>query len=370
MHIGIDARLYYYRQAGIGNYVVRLIRALAEIDAEDRFTVFQSWKDKANFIARPNFKRQNLLTPCHNKYEQIALPLELSRSRLDLLHSPDFIPPFRRRCKSVITVHDLAFMIFPEFVTEESRRYYGQIQRAVESAEGIMADSESTREDMVRLLGIDKERVDVVYLAPEEIFKPVDDEQTLTDFRNRFGLPSSYILYVGTIEPRKNLITLLKAYAKLLKGTSIAAPRKLVLVGKKGWLYEDTFKLIESLGLSERVLFIDSFNQSDLVLFYGAANMFVIPSLYEGFGFTPLEAMCCGTPVISSRTSSLIEIVGDGGLLFEPEDVDGLADAMYRVLSDFALRTELRQRGFAQAAKFNWRKTAKETLAVYRRVAE
>ncbi len=369
MHVGIDARLTYYAQGGISQYITQLVRALCQIDREDKFTIFQNRQGPKLFEDQLNFTQRFLRTPCHFRLEQWALPLELAFSDLDVLHSPDFIPPFRRRCKAVITIHDLAFLRFPKLLTEESDRYYRQIKRAVESADGIIAVSQSTRRDLTELLGVPAERVDVIYHAADERFRPLDDLEATREFCQEHDLPETFILWVGTLEPRKNLETLLKALATL-RDSEKGLPYKLVVVGAKGWLYESSLKLLDDLGLTDEVIFFGPASVTDLLLLYNAAWLFVFPSLYEGFGFPPLEAMACGTPVVSSRTSSLPEVLGEAALYFDPSDAEALAEAIQRVWRDPELRGELARRGLEQARRFSWKNTAEQTLALYRRISE
>jgi len=203
-------------------------------------------------------------------------------------------------------------------------------------------------------------------------FQPITDPDTLARVRNRYGLPERFILYVGTIEPRKNLTTLLEAYAALTSRVSnLQYPISnihLVIAGRKGWLYEGFFRRLRELGLEREVVFPGFVPDEDLPALYSAAELFVFPSLYEGFGLPPLEAMACGTPVITSNSSSLPEVVGEVGIMVEPRDVRALAEAMELVLTDEGKRREMREKGLRQAARFSWKRTAQETLEVYRSV--
>jgi glycosyltransferase involved in cell wall biosynthesis len=257
-------------------------------------------------------------------------------------------------------------LLYPKLLTGESGRYYGQIKRAVESADGIIAVSENTRRDLAELLGVPTERVDVIYHAADERFRPLDD-QAAKEFCQEHDLPESFILWVGILEPRKNLEVLLRALT-ILRDKEKELHHKLVVAGAKGWLYENTIKLVDELRLADDVIFFGTASVADLLLLYNGARLFVFPSLYEGFGLPPLEAMACGTPVVCSRTSSLPEVLGEAALYFDPLDAEALAEAIQRLAEDEGLRQELRQRGLEQAAKFSWQKTAEQTLAVYRRV--
>lgn len=365
MRIGIDARLSYYSPGGIGHYTLSLIRALASMERGDEVVILHARRDHSPFFHELPLQRQPLWTPSHHRYEQLTLPLELAGSGLDLLHSPDFIPPFWRRCKAVITVHDLAFLLYPELVTAQSRHYYGQVGRAVESAEGIIAVSENTKGDLVHLLGVPADRVEVVHHAADECFRPLADEALLKAFCKKHALPDRFLLFVGTIEPRKNIPTLLRAFALLRKK---GRGEKLVIAGGKGWLYQKVFQTVEDNGLSQDVLFFGPASKEELTLLYNAALLFVFPSLYEGFGFPPLEAMASGTPVLSSSAPAMPEVLGDAALYFDPGDVEALTETIERALGDAGLRAELRRRGLERAAQFSWRRTAERTLDLYHRV--
>ncbi len=373
MRIGIDARLVYYSQAGISQYTLRLIQGLAESggkprDRENEFIILQSRKDKHLIVDKPNFKRVSLWTPSHHRLEQVALPVEISGLGLDVLHSPDFIPPFRRNCKSIITIHDLAFLLYPHFLTKESARYYGQIDQAVKRTDHIIAVSESTKQDTIRLLGAPEHKITVIYESADPIYRPVNDREILEQTKSKYHITGDFILFVSTIEPRKNLPTLLKAYRQLLD--SYKADAKLAVVGRRGWLSEEVFTLVDELKLTSDVLFLGRVPVEDLLHLYNTAQLLVQPSFYEGFGLPPLEAMACGTPVVVSNVSSLPEVVGDAGLLVDPEDVLELTVAIWRVLTDEALRAELIAKGLKRAQCFSWEKTALETLELYLRVGQ
>lgn len=368
MRIGIDARLVYYSEAGITQYTLRLIQGLAEIDRENEFIILQSRKDKHTIVNKPNFKRVSLWTPSHHRFEQYALRLEISSLNLDVLHSPDFIPPFHRNCQSIITIHDLAFLIYPHFLTKDSARYYGQIDQAVKRTDHIIAVSESTKQDIIRLLGVPEHKITVIYESAHPIYRPINDQEVLKQTKNKYRIPSDFILFVSTIEPRKNLPTLLKAYRQLLD--NYKADAKLVVVGRRGWLSEDVFILVDKLDLAKDVLFLGRVPAEDLLYLYNAAKLLVQPSFYEGFGLPPLEAMACGTPVVVSNVSSLPEVVGDAGLLVDPTDVSELAVAIWRVLTDQALRADLIAKGLKRAQCFSWEKMARQTLQLYQRIGQ
>ena len=366
MNIALDARLAYYQRGGIGQYILHLIKEFARIAPGGDFIILRSRKEPGPLA--PGLRDAPLWTPPHNRFEQIALPMELARLGIDLLHSPDFIPPFRGRFRRLITVHDLTFLYYPHFLTDASRRYYNdQIERAVRSADHISADSTHTKDDLIRRLNVPPDKVTVVLLAHDPAYRPLD-ALACASILARHGLEPDYILFTGTLEPRKNVAGLLIAYRALCdrQPSGFSRTPQLVLAGRRGWLYDEIFERIAALGLEDRVRFVENAPNADLVALYNAARLFVLPSFYEGFGLTVLEAMACGTPVVCSERGSLPEVAGDAALLINPDDLDGLASAMERALEDESLRAQMRSKGLAQAARFSWEKTAQETLSLYR----
>jgi glycosyltransferase involved in cell wall biosynthesis len=367
MRIGIDARIVDYARGGISNYVLYLLRALAALDADAEYYVLRSRKDRDFSLPGPNFHPVVCWTPSHHRLERWALGVEVARLKLDLLHTTDFIPPAFGYHRSVITVHDLNFLYYPQFLTTESHHHYNrQIEWAVRRADHILADSHATEADLALLLQVPSEKVTVVHLAAARTFRPLADGEARR-IAARHGLEPGYLLFVGTLEPRKNLPGLLQAYRLLLDAQATAAP-PLVLVGGKGWLYDEVFERVEALRLNGHVRFLHGVPDTDLPGLYNAASVLATPSFYEGFGLPALEAMACGTPVVVADRASLPEVVGEAGLLVNPDDVDDIARALNRVLTDEPLRARMRALGLAQAARFTWERTAQATLAVYREV--
>jgi glycosyltransferase involved in cell wall biosynthesis len=305
-------------------------------------------------------------TPPHHRLEQLALPLELARLRPDVVHSIDFIPAFWRRWRSVITVHDLGFWHFPETLTAESRRYYGQLGRAAQSADRIIAVSRSTRADLITLAGVDPAKIEVVLEAAGPEFQPVGRGAARARAGELLGVKRPFVLFVGSFEPRKNLVRLVEAFARVRQERDV----ELALVGRRAWLFEPIFRRINELELGEVVRVVEGLPHESYPVLYSAAELLAFPSLYEGFGLPPLEAMSCGCPVVSSNRASLPEVVGEAGLLVEPDDTQSLAEAVLKVLTDPALSAELRRRGLERARQFSWQRTAQETLAVYRRASQ
>ncbi len=368
MRIGIDARITHYTRGGISNYVLRLLGSLAALDADTDFCVLHSRKERTPPTPGPNFCPVACWTPSHHRLERWALGVEAARLRLDLLHSPDFIPPTFGYRRSVITVHDLNFVRYPQFLTAQSLRYYNrQIEWAVRRADHILADSYATRSDLISLLGAPPEKITTVHLAADPAFRPLPEAET-EQVAAQYGLEPGYLLCVGTLEPRKNIPGLLEAYRSLLDAKVTRAP--LVLVGGKGWLYDEIFERVKELQLTRQVRFLHRVPDAELVGLYNGASLLATVSFYEGFGLPPLEAMACGAPVVVADRASLPEVVGEAGLLVDPDDPDDIARALTRVLTEESLRARMRELGLAQAARFTWEKTARETWAVYRMVLE
>lgn len=367
MRIGIDARLSYHQPAGISRYTWHLLRALAELNSEDEFIVFQHRKHQEALIQQANFQRSTLYAPVHRNLEQFLLPVELLRHGLHLLHSTDFIPPLYSPIPSVITVHDLAFLHWPNFLTKDSAAYYGQIDRAVRHARHIIVPSESTKNDLIGILGTPDKKISVIYEAPNPSFRPLPVEETRRAVTAQFNIPESYIFFISTIEPRKNVNGLLTAFRHLIDKYNIGETG-LVLAGSKGWLYEETMELVQKLQLENKTFFLDRVTDEDLHQLYVGARMHIHPAKYEGFGLPPLEAMACGTPTIVSNVSSLPEVVSDAALLVDPNDTEEIAVAMHRLLTDQELYTELRDKGLKRANCFNWELAARSTMDVYRKV--
>ncbi|HSD83900.1 MAG TPA: glycosyltransferase family 1 protein [Anaerolineae bacterium] len=367
MNIALDARLVYYRRySGIGQYIVHLAEQLPGLDRDNAYTIIHSRKDRTP-PCHPAAALRAAWTPSHHRLEQIAFSVELLRLPIDLLHSPDFIPPFTGHFRRIITVHDLNFLYYPQFLTAASRRYYNaQIEHAVRVADHILADSHATQLDLIKLLTVPEEKITVVWLAPNvAVYHSLTAAETAAA-RDRLQLPDRFILFAGTLEPRKNVAGLLRAY-RLLLDREPHSP-DLLLAGSRGWLFDETRALIDALHLSARVRWIDSPVDADLAALYNAASVFVLPSHYEGFGLTVLEAMTCGAPCIISDRGSLPEIAGGAAVEIDPDDVGELAEAMQGVLQDVQLQQQLQRKGLARAAEFSWERCARETLSVYHRV--
>lgn len=364
MKIGIDARLTYYRTGGISTTIRRLVRELEKLDEHNAYTVFH--RRGAQETVPMRFNRADLWTPSHHRLERTALSVELSRFSLDVFHSTDFIPPRRGAKRHVTTIYDLTFLHYPQFLTAQSRRYYNnQIHAAARHADHILTISEASCADIINMLGVQPDKVSVHLLAADESFSP-QSPHLVQAMRTELKLPTDYILFVGTFEPRKNILGLLKAYQRL-QHTLPDAPA-LVLAGNRGWLFEETMQQINTMKLDKHVLWRENVPQKWLPALYSGAILHVLPSFYEGFGLPALEAMACGTVPIVSNTSSLPEVVGNVGKMVDPHDHEALAAAIEHAITDDTWRTTQAQAAQQRAKTFHWSHTAQTALNAYQKV--
>lgn len=374
LRIAFDATSAVHQAAGIGRYTRNLLRALAERDDEARFRIYYCGPGaRAGSLPELNERFSRRAIPVSDRLmnalwhrARIPLPVQVFTGPFDILHSPDFTLPPDLGKPSVLTVHDLAFLRVPECAVPSLREYLSKtVQRSARRATRIIAVSESTKRDVIELLGIPSERVVTVLEAPGIKFRAAADPTAARLQVSGMGIRVPYILSVGTLEPRKNYARLFEAYS-LLRGRGLT--QRLVVAGGHGWLYEPALSRLAELNLEAHVTIVKP-SDEELVGLYRAADVFVYPSLYEGFGIPPLEAMASGVPVACSNSSSMPEIVGETAVLFDPTDVEAMAHAVQSILDDDDLRTQLRAAGLQRASTFTWRRAAEETMAVYREAA-
>ncbi len=369
MRIGIDFTSAARERAGIGRYTRELIRALSRRDHANQYVLFVprdahnallqfDWPENFSITRAPLTER--VLAALWQR-ARVPLPVETFIGAVDLFYSPDFLLPPTRARRAIVTVHDLSYVRVPECFPEPLLKYLNRaVPQALQRADLILADAASTQRDLADVYRVPLEKIRVLYPGADARFRPdvAEDAKSRVRARTR-GKP--YLLSVGTIQPRKNYVRLLEAFAKIIANCGLQiANLQLVICGGRGWMYDEIYQAVERLGLSERVLFTDFVSDDDLPALYALATLFVYPSLYEGFGLPIAEAMACGAPVLSSNASSLPEVAGDAALYFDPYNVDVLAEAMQRALSDESLRADLRARGFAQAKKFSWERAARQ----------
>jgi glycosyltransferase involved in cell wall biosynthesis len=368
-HIALNAQLLSgeesYRSAGIHRYLLNTLVNLPKVDPALSFTVFTG-KARLPDADRWTVRRSRLPTGSaagRIVWEQALAPLALAQVRPDLLHGMAFALPLLWGGPSVVTIFDLSFLRYPDRLSTSRRLYLRLITRfSAHRAHRVLAISQSGKAEIAALLGVPSGKIDVAVPGVEPDFCPLPVRQ-VADFRVRYGLPGRFILYLGTLEPRKNLEILLRAYADLPQRGVV----KLLLVGGKGWQTEPIFALIEQLGLADDVVTPGFVPRETLPLWYNASEVFVYPSVYEGFGLPLVEAMACGVPVVASNTTSLPEAVGQDGLLLPPDDVGAWSSALAALLDDAPARADLAARGQRRARQFTWERTARQTVLSYHR---
>ena len=359
-----------YRSGGISRVIYHQLRGLRAARGVDRYLAFvpdlpadDELSPTTTFRLRPS-RLATQRPAARIAWEQAAQPLELRRARADIHHSLSYALPLAWAGRSVLTIYDLSFLRFPHLFNRGNRLYKALLTRlSARRADRIVTISEHGRAEVVELLGVPPERVAVAYPGVDERFAPLPRAE-VEAFRARAGLPRRCILYLGTLEPRKNVAALVRAYATLRREQEL--PHKLVLAGGVGWQASPIYALVEELGLRDDVLFPGFVTAEEQVLWYNAADLFAYPSLYEGFGLPPLEAMACGVPVVASDRASLPEVVGDAGRLVDPERPGALAEALGAVLGDSAARERMAAAGPERARRFTWGAMTEQVLAVYR----
>lgn len=370
MRIALDYTPAISQGAGIARYTRELAHALGRLDAADQYVLFSTEAPHAvrPFPEGPNLQHRVIPLGRRNmtllwQRLRMPVPLELFIGRTDVVHGTDFIlPPAAAR--RVVTIHDLAYLTHPHYALPSNVAYLtAVVPRSVRGADRVIAVSQRTADDLVERLAVPREKVHVIHLGISPAFAAERDEAAVEHVRRAYGLRAPFVLAVGTIEPRKDYETLIKAFAAARSEPD--GPKMLVIAGRPGWLYEGVYAAVERLKLGDAVKLLDYVPDADLPALYHAASAVAMPSIYEGFGIPVVEAMACGTPVVCSTGGSLPEIAGDAALLIPPGDVDALANALARILRDADLRTALRARGLERARHFTWERAAAEHVAVY-----
>lgn len=355
-----------YRRAGIHHYIANVLANLPP----ERGLEYQVFTRHRPGWERPDMELVATKWPTEKRWirilwEQLAWPLAAVRRGLDLLHSMAFVTPVWRPCPTVVTVYDLSFLHFPTRYPFLQRLYLTtQTRRSCRQARRIVTISQSGREDVHRFFQVSKEQIDVIYPGVDDAFHPRPAAE-VEAFRHQHGLPERFVLHVGTLQPRKNIPTLLEAMARLRR-----PDLPLILVGGRGWFYEEIFAQVERLDLREQVRFAGYVPDEALPLWYNAASLLVFPSIYEGFGIPVIEAMACGTPVVAADTSAVPEAAGNAALLFPSQSVDALVSQMLVVLDNRAQAATMRQRGLEQAAEFSWARSGEAMVVTYCRALD
>jgi glycosyltransferase involved in cell wall biosynthesis len=367
LRIAIDARKL--RDYGIGTYIRNLVRHLSRIDSQTEYVLFCRGADCAiteelgeNFRAVPEPARP------YSAREQLRIPMDLRREGVDLFHAPHYVLPPLTPCKSVVTIHDCIHLRFPQYLPNRLAYAYARssLWFATHRSNRVLTVSEASKRDILRYFHVPERKINVIYNAIDERFGEPPAPEEIERVRDRYQLNAPYVLYAGNIKPHKNLERLIEAFHMLRRGDLEHV--KMLIIGDEISKYATLRRAVHRYKLHKHVRFFGFVPDKTLAVFYRLARAFVFPSLYEGFGLPPLEAMASGTPVITSNLSSLPEVVGDAALLIDPYDASAIADAMRRVLLDSDLRENLRQRGLQRVSEFSWERSVRRVREIYEEV--
>ena len=366
MRIAFDGTTLRPGQTGIGYYTEHLLRHMLEEAQDEEFVVISNRPPEPSRPLPSGFQiLEGHRFPIRNLWIQLMAPQAVSQAQADLAHFTNSVAPLRRRVPTLVTIHDMSLALFPRLHPLRRMLTRPLVELSARRADAVITVSQSARQDILRLTGIAQERVHLIPEAAAPAFQPLNDNRLLDSARQRYGLGKRVILFVGTIEPRKNLLRLLKAFAPLRRS------HQLVCVGDHGWGYKEVRREIESMGFErDRAVVLTGYVPfGDLPSLYNLAEIFVFPSLHEGFGLPVLEAMACGVPVITSRNSSLSEVAGEAAELVDPIQVGSIQQALQRLAADPDRRQELSQRGLQRSKLFSWKETARQTLRLYHQIA-
>jgi glycosyltransferase involved in cell wall biosynthesis len=369
VRIGIDARKLH--DFGIGTYIRNLLRHLARLDRETEYVLLCRPEDvPALAPLGENFRPVPETAANYSLTEQLRIPLALKRHGVTLFHSPHYVLPRLVSCRSVVTIHDCIHLVFPQYLPNRLALSYARASMgtAAKRATRILTVSESSKRDIVRYVDADPARIDVIYNAYDERFGVEPREEDVVRVRERYQLNDEFVFYAGNVKPHKNLERLIDAF-HLVRQRGLDR-LKLVLIGDEISKYASLRRAVHHYQLHKYVRFLGYLPEETLAVMYRLAGVFVFPSLYEGFGLPPLEAMASGTPVVTSNVSSLPEVAGDAAVLVDPYDPEAIAGGIYRVLTDEHLRRSLRTRGLARAHQFSWEASARRVREIYGEVAE
>ena len=364
MRIGIDARKLH--DFGIGTYIRNLLRHLARLDSQTEFVILCRPEDRETLAAvGENFRAVPESSGNYSIAEQIKIPWALKREGVTLFHAPHYVLPPLVQCRSVVTIHDCIHLMFPQYLPNRAALWYARtsISLAARRATRVMTVSESSKRDILRYVDTQPEKIDVIYNAYDERFAIEPAEEDVARVRERYQLHDPFVLYAGNVKPHKNLERLIDAFHLVRKQG--LDNLKLVLIGDEISKYTALRRAVHQYQLRKHVRFLGYLPEVTLAVMYRLAGVFVFPSLYEGFGLPPLEAMASGTPVVTSNVSSLPEVAGDAAVLVDPYDPQAIADGIYRVLTDEPLRRSLILKGIARAGQFSWEQSVRRIRAIY-----
>lgn len=373
MNILIDFSQIPIKKTGVGVYALNLLTKIYETDKINQYYILsQDDDDSLNFIKRTNFKIIRLHGKIFRKFffriiaEQFYIPVLVFKYKIKLVHSLHYSFPVFLTCSKIVTIHDLTFFKYPENHLLVKRYYFRFFTRlAAILADRIITVSKSSARDFIQKFNFNPSKIYVVFHGKNESYQPELDKKQITFVKNKLNIQGEYLLFLGTIEPRKNVNNLILAFKELI---AEKIDLKLVIAGKKGWYYEEVFKLAKNLNLAKRIIFTGFLEDKDVPYLIGGAKIFVYPSLYEGFGIPVLEAISCGIPTITSNISSMPEIVENAGLLIDPKNINEIYSAIKRLLVSEELYIQLKQKSVEQAKKFSWEQAARDTIKVYESV--
>jgi glycosyltransferase involved in cell wall biosynthesis len=374
MKIAIDARMLDVPYTGVGRYTKNLITALGDIDNLNQYVLIVGVKSNYKIYQDKDFKIIKWRYRPFSLKSIFLLHKLLAKEKIDFFHSPFCVVPLLAKCPVIVAIHDLMAIKYPQFFT--GRRFLARIlgrayfkvfmTLSMRKAQAIIVDSKQIKKDLIDFLPNARHKITVIYAGVEDSFTKIEEDTKIAIFCEKHNLKKKTILYLGSTRPHKNLPGLIKAFNKLLSQSGIEC--QLLIAGEKDKNLLVLKNLSHELGLINRIVFLNNLSPEELLLLMNAADIFVFPSLYEGFGLPPLEAMACGTPVIASNRASIPEVVGDAAILVNPENDQEIASAMLRLLKDDNLRQELIKKGHQRIRFFTWNSTAKETIDVYQRV--
>ena len=368
--IGIDARMYGYAQTGIGNYIRHLLQDILTIDQENNYVIFLMPEDFDDFtISNKRIKKVKVNAKWYSWKEQLFFPLALYKEKLDIMHFTHFNSPILYFKKSIVTIHDITPYFFPGHKMKSPVRKIGfrlVFFASVKKARKIIAVSHSTKNDIVKYFKINPDKIEVFYEGSDGQFKVVEDKILVENFKKKYHFTKPFLFYTGVWRNHKNLVGLIKAFKIVREKYQLDI--NLVLGGKEDPYYPEVRATWEKLGLQNDIIPVGFIDQKEMPLFYNAAKAFIIPSFYEGFGLIGLEAMSCGTPVISSNRTSLPEIMGSAAIYFDPKNTEEIAEKISLVFTNKNVYNKLRSSGLKQVRKYSWNKMCKETLDLYKKV--
>ncbi len=373
MRIGVDVRRMEFQPTGVGRYLINLLKEWGVSDPNEQYHLFFSQKENLYpFLSQDCFTHHvlngKLVWNAKTLWEQVYLPLYLARIPLDVYFSPHYFLPFWPSAPTVVAIFDISYTALPqEYPLSGRLKYHFCSSWSAKHCRAVITASEFTKDEIMKYYKIPASKIIVIPLGVETVFRPLVNSKPIEEVKSKYGFLGPFFLYIGTIFPRRNVPNLLKSFRTVIQKHSDC---KLLLVGENHLIPKcDLIRLLAELGLSDHVIWHRYIPEQDLVPLYCGAQALVYPSSYEGFGLPVLEAMACGTPVITTRHSSLPEVAGEAGLYVDPYSLNDLTDAMIHILESNTLRAELRQKGLNQAGRFSWSRTARETMNVFRKIA-